>query len=194
MSNPSDDSAYSPDKETTASSSEAHNKKEVFGLTLDIGYIKSIHGMLRAGEIFLTLVAFICVSSSRNEACDFLHAATYNFFEFTSMTAFLSTLIIYVIFILEVHNKIFFRFVPWLLADALWCVVFALMFFLASCVLAAHVCHQGGNQAGAAFGFFSCAAIGADGVLSGLQFRAERMSTTHHSAPSTLPGQTLEQY
>ncbi|ESO82804.1 hypothetical protein LOTGIDRAFT_229820 [Lottia gigantea] len=183
MSNPTDDS---PDPVKVDTPTPGSETIEIFGIKLDFSYMKSIPGMLRVGEIFLTLIAFSCVAASRNYYCDYKYASGYNYFEFVSISAFISTLIIYIMYIVDLHNKFVFKFVPWKLADCVWCGVYTLFFFIASCVLASNGCSQGGNKAGAAFGFFSTIAIGADGFLAFWELRAERMCTTTHRSPATI--------
>ncbi|KAK6186402.1 hypothetical protein SNE40_008443 [Patella caerulea] len=165
-------------------------------ILLSIGYAKSIHGILRATQIVLSLIGFICVSSSRNIGCDYLYSKTYNFYESVTLSCFISAALWYLIYLMEINQRFFLRFMPWSVGHAVWCIIFGVLLFISSCMLAANYCYQAAFQAGTAFGFFSCIVYGADGFLTVKELKAERdahLSRTPRS-PTQAPDVDLDRY
>lgn len=131
---------------------------------VDMSYIKSIPGIIQAAELILSLLCIICVSVPKNEGCAYLHSGTYSYMEFTSSSCLISSIIWYALYCFAITKKI--GVVRWDITQVIWCAFYALNYFIASCVLAAHVCQQGGYKAATAFGFLCLIVILVDGFLT----------------------------
>ncbi|XP_041347073.1 CKLF-like MARVEL transmembrane domain-containing protein 7 [Gigantopelta aegis] len=128
-----------------------------YGIGIDVGYAKSIGGILQAVIAGLSFVGFCCVAASRSEVCDKVYGASaYNFFEFVSMSSFLVKTIFYVLYLTTIHSKLFFKLVPWKLANMISCGFYGVMFFIASIILASKSCRDSSNKAGAVSAPVAC--------------------------------------
>ncbi|KAK6983109.1 CKLF-like MARVEL transmembrane domain-containing protein 4, partial [Biomphalaria glabrata] len=61
----------------------------------------------------LSLIAFICSASGRSDNCDDSYSSTYNYFEFVTMSAFITLMILWFLYALTLHTKLCFKLVPW---------------------------------------------------------------------------------
>ncbi|XP_076856777.1 CKLF-like MARVEL transmembrane domain-containing protein 4 isoform X1 [Brachyhypopomus gauderio] len=105
----------------------------------DLQYLKSHFGILKAVEVVLSLMAFICIETVMMcSPCSGIYL-----FEFVSCSAFVVTGVLLLIFSLNLHTKV--QQVNWSLTDLINTAVCTLFFFLASVVLAA-LNHQSGAE------------------------------------------------
>ncbi|XP_046549516.1 CKLF-like MARVEL transmembrane domain-containing protein 4 isoform X2 [Haliotis rubra] len=113
-----------------------------------------MHGILTAATTIISLIGFICMSAGRADIyCDAAYGSGYSFYGFVSMSDFLTGLINYIIFMLVLYEKIIFKFVPWKIWDLIWSGVWSFFYLVASILVIAQACRQGGNYAAGVFGF-----------------------------------------
>ncbi|PVD20618.1 hypothetical protein C0Q70_18776 [Pomacea canaliculata] len=161
-------------------------------IPVDRTYVKSIIGVLKVVIAILSLIAFVCCASGRSDVCDKEFSSTYNYFEFVSISAFLTIISLWFFFVLTLHRRICFKLIPWVFVDLIYCVVYIIMYVIADIVLAAQTCGKGSNEAGAVFGFFTVAAFVAHAVFTFLQWRRSRTQATSESSPKPSPEYSAE--
>ncbi|XP_037103003.1 CKLF-like MARVEL transmembrane domain-containing protein 4 isoform X2 [Syngnathus acus] len=113
------------------------------GIRCDVDYLQSYFGILKAIEVVLSLIAFICIETIMMcSPCSGVY-----FFEFVSCTAFVVTGALLVIFSLSLHTKV--PHINWNLTDLANTAASTFLFFLSSLVL---VCinHNTGAEIAAA--------------------------------------------
>lgn len=164
---------------------------------IDKSYVKSLDSMLKVIAAVLSFIAFICCASGRSENCDDEYSSTYNFFEFVSISCFITLIILWIFYSLTLTQKFCFAAVPWALVDWIYLAVYFVMYFIGSCVLAAQSCGKDSNKAGAAFGFFTLGAIGANifiGFMAWRSSRGGRSSQDTGKSPEYNAERNMEQY
>uniref|UniRef100_A0A8C8I0B0 MARVEL domain-containing protein n=1 Tax=Oncorhynchus tshawytscha TaxID=74940 RepID=A0A8C8I0B0_ONCTS len=128
--------ASSPYQPTTE---PVHSRNVLGGIRCDFEYLKSHFGILKAVEVALALIAFICIETIM--LC--LPCGGVYFFEFVSCSAFVVTGVLLLIFSLSLHTKV--PHVNWSLTDLVNTAASTVFFFLASVVLAA-LNHKSGAE------------------------------------------------
>uniref|UniRef100_A0A8C7X9U5 CKLF-like MARVEL transmembrane domain containing 4 n=1 Tax=Oryzias sinensis TaxID=183150 RepID=A0A8C7X9U5_9TELE len=119
--------ASSPYQPTTE---PVHALNVLGGLRCDLEYLRSYFGILKAVEVVLSVIGFICIETvSMCAPCGGVY-----FFEFVSCSASVVTGILLLIFCLNIHTKI--PHINWNLTDLGNTAVSTLFFFLSSLVLA----------------------------------------------------------
>uniref|UniRef100_A0A4W5MPI6 CKLF-like MARVEL transmembrane domain containing 4 n=1 Tax=Hucho hucho TaxID=62062 RepID=A0A4W5MPI6_9TELE len=136
--------ASSPYQPTTE---PVHSRNVLGGIRCDFEYLKSQFGILKAVEVALALIAFICIETIM--LC--LPCGGVYFFEFVSCSAFVITGVLLLIFSLSLHTKV--HHVNWSLTDLVNTAASTFFFFLASVVLAALNHKSGAEIAAVIFGF-----------------------------------------
>uniref|UniRef100_A0A8C7Q4X6 CKLF-like MARVEL transmembrane domain containing 4 n=1 Tax=Oncorhynchus mykiss TaxID=8022 RepID=A0A8C7Q4X6_ONCMY len=136
--------ASSPYQPTTE---PVHSRNVLGGIRCDFEYLKSHFGILKAVEVALALIAFICIETIM--LC--LPCGGVYFFEFVSCSAFVVTGVLLLIFSLSLHTKV--PHVNWSLTDLVNTAASTVFFFLASVVLAALNHKSGAEIAAVVFGF-----------------------------------------
>ncbi|GFR61823.1 CKLF-like MARVEL transmembrane domain-containing protein 4 [Elysia marginata] len=164
----------------SSTSTTTHTIVYLWKIPIDKTYVQSIIAILKVVAAVLSLIAFICVASGRSDNCDDKYSSTYNYFEFVSISAFFTLLILWTIHTITLSSRLFFKLVPWLLVDLIYCAVYILFYFIANCVLAAQSCGKDNNKAGTAFGFFVLICYGGNAFLSFRDWQASR-----HQRPSS---------
>ncbi|XP_038825135.1 CKLF-like MARVEL transmembrane domain-containing protein 4 isoform X2 [Salvelinus namaycush] len=91
--------ASSPYQPTTE---PVHSRNVLGGIRCDFEYLKSHFGILKAVEVALALIAFICIETIM--LC--LPCGGVYFFEFVSCSAFVVTGVLLLIFSLSLHTKV----------------------------------------------------------------------------------------
>lgn len=136
--------ASSPYQPTTE---PVHARGVLGGIRCDMEYLKSHLGILKAVEVVLALISFICIETIMVCApCGGVY-----FFEFVSCSAFVVTGVLLLIFSLNLHTKV--PHVNWNLTDLINTTASTLFFFLASLVLACINHSTGAEIAAVIFGF-----------------------------------------
>ncbi|KAL8575942.1 hypothetical protein ACOMHN_027340 [Nucella lapillus] len=160
----------------------------IWKIPVDRAYVKSLLGILKVVISILSMIAFICCASGRSENCDDQYSSTYNFFEFTSISCFLTILFLWFFFVLTLHRKVFFKAIPWTLVELCYLAVYAIFYAIGSIVIAAQSCEKDSNKAAAAFGFFNLFAIGGHGFFTFRVWREGRSHSSAEAAPKASPG------
>lgn len=131
---------------------------------VDMSFVKSIPGLLLAGELILSLLCIISVSIPDSIRCNHDHGGTYSYVEFTSSSCLITCIIWYCLYLFAITKKV--GFIRWDISQLIWCAFYVFNYFIGSCVLAAHVCDQGGYKAATAFGFLCLIVLLVDGFLT----------------------------
>lgn len=168
-------------------------------IPIDRAYVKSIIGIIKVVMAILSLIAFICCASGRSENCDDAYSSTYNYFEFVSISCFLTAITLWFFFVLTLDRRVFFKLIPWPLVELIYCAVYAIFYLIADIVIAAQSCGKDSNKAAAAFGFFAFFAVGAHIFFTFRQWRESRAAAstttaTPKSPPEYDPDRNMELY
>ncbi|XP_057707057.1 CKLF-like MARVEL transmembrane domain-containing protein 4 [Corythoichthys intestinalis] len=138
--------ASSPYQPTTE---PVHSRGVLGGIRCDVEYLKSYFGVLKAVEVVLSLLGFICIETIMMcSPCSGVY-----FFEFVSCTAFVVTGTLLVIFSLNLHTKV--PHINWNLTDLGNTAASTLLFFLSSLVLACINHNTGAEISAVTFGFLA---------------------------------------
>ncbi|CAG9121825.1 hypothetical protein JYU34_002975 [Plutella xylostella] len=125
-------------------------------IRFDKTYIRTWPGALKAAQVLLSLLGFICIQCSR-----FNNNGKGAFFSWISMVAFWFTGILLGLYLFHFVEK-FYR-IPWLKIEFVFCGLWAFFYLLASS-LAVSV-YDSAHEAAAFFGYGACAAYLADCYL-----------------------------
>ncbi|XP_064641456.1 MARVEL domain-containing protein 1-like [Lineus longissimus] len=145
------------------------------GGMVDTAYIVHPVGILKMVELLLGLIAFACAATP-------IQGGAVSFFLFASITAWLCTLILFLLVLFRVPAKA--GTFPWALMEFIYGIFVVFFYFLASCILAG-LAHNwsvfgvsGRLIAAVVFGFFCviCYAIGI--YFSFLEWRTNSPSPT----------------
>ncbi|XP_072451922.1 CKLF-like MARVEL transmembrane domain-containing protein 4 [Chiloscyllium punctatum] len=150
--------ASSPYQPTTEPVRPGHHRR--LQLAWDPDYLRSSFGILKLLEVILALIAFICIETVK----ECLPCGGLYFFEFVSCTAFVVTGVLLLMFSLNLHTKV--PQINWNLTDLINTVVSAILFFIASIVLAAINQKRGGEIAAVVFGFLAAAVYAVNTYLA----------------------------
>ncbi|KAM9825885.1 CKLF-like MARVEL transmembrane domain-containing protein 4 [Syngnathus typhle] len=119
------------------------------GIRCDVDYLQSYFGILKAIEVVLSLIAFICIETIMMcSPCSGVY-----FFEFVSCTAFVVTGALLVIFSLSLHTKV--PHINWNLTDLANTAASTFLFSLSSLVLVCINHNSGAEIAAVIFGFLA---------------------------------------
>ncbi|CAN2389479.1 Membrane-associating domain [Pristimantis euphronides] len=119
------------------------------GIHCDGDYVRSVPGVLKASQVVLALLAFICIETIMECApCEGLY-----FFEFVSCSAFVVTGVLLLMFSLCLHERV--PHINWILTDLVNTGLSALFFFIASVILASLNHRSGAEISAAVFGFLA---------------------------------------
>ncbi|XP_069755637.1 CKLF-like MARVEL transmembrane domain-containing protein 4 isoform X1 [Narcine bancroftii] len=140
--------ASSPYQPTTEPVLPAHR----LHVRCDTEYLRSTLGLLKVLEVLLALIAFICIETVK----ECLPCGGLYFFEFVSCTAFVVTGVLLLLFSLNLHTKV--PQINWNLTDLINTIISALLFLIASIVLAAMNHKSKGEIAAVVFGFLATGA------------------------------------
>uniref|UniRef100_A0A3P9L0F6 CKLF-like MARVEL transmembrane domain containing 4 n=1 Tax=Oryzias latipes TaxID=8090 RepID=A0A3P9L0F6_ORYLA len=135
------------------------------GLRCDLEYLRSYFGILKAVEVVLSVIGFICIETVMMCApCGGVY-----FFEFVSCSASVVTGILLLIFCLNIHTKV--PHINWNLTDLGNTAVSTLVFFLSSLVLACINSKTGSEIAAVVFGFLVTGVFGLNTFLAVRRYR-----------------------
>ncbi|XP_036440383.1 CKLF-like MARVEL transmembrane domain-containing protein 4 [Colossoma macropomum] len=137
----------------------------VRGVRWDTEYLRSSFGILKALEVVLSLIGFICIETVM--MCS--PCAGVYLFEFVSCSAFVVTGVLLLIFSLNLHTKV--PQVNWSLTDLINTASSTVFFFLASVVLAALNHQSGAEIAAVIFGFLVTGVYGVNSYLAVRRWR-----------------------
>ncbi|KAH3776407.1 CKLF-like MARVEL transmembrane domain-containing protein 4 isoform X2 [Dreissena polymorpha] len=159
---------------------EGHEMKHIWKfIYIDMTYVKSLFGILLAAEMVLSLLGLICVSIPKDEGCAYLYSSAYSFYEFVASSCFILSLIWYILYLLAITRKL--GFVRWDIAEIATNGFFILFFLIASSVIAAKACGQGGYNAAAVFGFFCMIVLAGHEFFCVRQFLERRQQASAQS-------------
>ncbi|OCT84649.1 plasmolipin [Xenopus laevis] len=137
-------------------------------LSLDVGFFSSIPGILMTVEIALGLLVWALVADSNNPA-----TSAYGWVLFVSVTCWLVTLFMFVVFILNLQTKM--AFIPWSLVLLIYHAAATLLYITAFITCAASVqtttfMYSGAYNKKAAASFFACIVMIAYGASAFFSF------------------------
>ncbi|XP_038653817.1 CKLF-like MARVEL transmembrane domain-containing protein 6 [Scyliorhinus canicula] len=118
-----------------------------------LGYLKSLRGMLKVAQVILSFVAFILEEVVNS--CMSCHALY--FFEFVSCSAFLLTTFLLIILATCLQSKL--DRINWRLVDFTYTAVISLFFLIASIIFATKNDGSGVEKTSVAFGFMATIAF-----------------------------------
>lgn len=154
--------ANSPYQPTTE---PVHARNIWGGIRCDVEYLKSYFGILKAVEVVLSLIGFICIETIMMcSPCGGVY-----FFEFVSCSAFVVTGVLLLIFSLNLHTKV--PHVNWNLTDLVNTAASTFFFFLSSLVLAFINHNTAAEIAALIFGFLVTGVYGVNTVLAVRRWR-----------------------
>jgi len=157
-------------------------------ISLNIGYVKSLPGILRVLQIILAIIVLICVSAAgyawRYEGDGFIY--------FTAATALIYAIIFTVLFLLNVPSLL--ARLPWVIIILIANVIFTLFYFISfiiACVASSYYGSWGNTaNAHASFGaaaFFTLLAMAAHAFDAFLMFRDFRGGSRGGSGAANMP-------
>jgi hypothetical protein len=181
---------------TVTHTTETRTILYIWKIPIDKTYVLSLNSALKIAATFLSLIAFICVAAGRSEACDRSYSSTYNYFEFVSISAFLTLIIFWLLYTLTLTRRLCMKLLPWVFVDLIYCVIYIILYIIADIVLAAQSCGKDSNKAGCAFGFFALFCIIANAVFLFLDWRRARLEAgaNTNQGSSYNPDRNMEQY
>ncbi|BFZ13079.1 hypothetical protein BsWGS_16118 [Bradybaena similaris] len=181
---------------TVTQTTETSHIIYLWKIPVDRSYVFSLNSVLKIASAFLSLIAFICVASGREAVCDIVYASSYNYFEFVSMSLFLTLLLSWLLNTLTLTKRMFMRLLPWIFIDLIYCGIYIILYIIADIVVAAQSCGKDNNKAGSAFGFFATGCLIAIGIFLFLALRQTRQEAGANvgKGPDYNPDRNMEQY
>ncbi|CAF2409583.1 unnamed protein product [Rotaria sp. Silwood2] len=127
-------------------------------ISCQYGYIRTISGILKTIEFVCDAVALILGAA----APSMVFSGHKGFFTFVAALAIVITAILFVLALLNIQTVC----IPdrWLVIEMFWCALIALLFFIASIVVATIAKHNGVYGAAAFFGFAAFVTYVADAI------------------------------
>ncbi|KAG7458043.1 hypothetical protein MATL_G00233670 [Megalops atlanticus] len=119
------------------------------GGIMNLGYTRSLHGMLRIAQVGVLLIAFLCVRC----APGWTDYSAYRYFEVVTLWFFFALLIFLIMYIFGLQGRL--ACINWTLTEFLHYVVGALLIFIASIVAAVMSYGYASLVAGSVFGFIA---------------------------------------
>lgn len=163
-------------QQTTNYDSSAENKAETTDSgVLDQRYYRGPLGILKFCEMGFSLIGFICVTASLVVCVPWV--ATTGYFNFITMAAFITTLILYVVLLFKLQRRVLTcACINWSIVMLSYYSGVVVLLFFGDLFLSLQECHIA-HQVGVAFGWFALGAYIVDLVLAALAFRNERSSS-----------------
>ncbi|KAI1885655.1 hypothetical protein AGOR_G00206060 [Albula goreensis] len=118
------------------------------GGCLNLGYVRSLQGLLKIAQVVALLIAFLCVHCSRYSG-----GSAYRYFEVVTLWFFVAFLIFLVMHILRLQSKM--MCINWTLMEFLHYAIGAVLVFIASIVVAVKSGQISDLVAGSVFGFIA---------------------------------------
>ncbi|XP_042143085.1 CKLF-like MARVEL transmembrane domain-containing protein 4 isoform X1 [Ixodes scapularis] len=166
-----------PDSHTTTVTSTT--TRTTSWLTFDPSYLRTVPGILKGAQLIINLIGFICSQLS------ILFPGTVNWFGFVSMTAFWVTLVLLFFYIFHIIERI--KIVPWMLAEFVYCGVWAALYFTAAIAVAVKGKWEECLAAAAFFGFVAMALYGADAFFKYKGWKSGEPAQGERSVPGVGP-------
>ncbi|KAE8609131.1 hypothetical protein XENTR_v10011720 [Xenopus tropicalis] len=154
---------------TQTSTPEASSSRGSLGfVSLDVGFFSSIPGILMAVEIALGLLVWALIADSNHPA-----TSAYGWVLFVSVTCWLVTLLVFVVFILHLQRKL--AFVPWSLVLLIYHAAATLLYITAFITCAASIqtttdMYTAAYNKKSAASFFACMVMIAYGASTFFSF------------------------
>lgn len=170
---------------TTVTTTRTQTTKPYF----DPAYLRTIPGILKIVQIIFDIIGLICVASVGYSTRYLSSIGGDPFYEFVAVVGFVITLILLILYLFHVVGYLYK--VPWYLIEFIYCLVWAIFFFIASVCVAVYCGRYGcrgrhaGWGAGAFFGFCAMIAYAVDAYF---KFRAWRAG----EAPQVIRSQTSQ--
>lgn len=152
-------------------------------IRFDPSYIRTVPGILKAAQIILNLLGFICITISHWSV-----TSRGGWFNFVAMTGFWFTGILLVFYLFHVIEK-FFK-IPWLKVEFGFCALWTFFYLLAASLAAGLASVDEAFGAGAFFGYCAMVAYAYDAFLkfkavkSGQLAQGEKTTTTETVSPT----------
>lgn len=157
-------------------------------IRFDPSYAKTIPGILKIAQAVVSLIGFICVQMVNNQ---YMAGSASGWYIFVAMTAFWVTLVVVILYLFHIIEKL--HWIPWLLGELGFSALWAVFFFIASCVVVARSGEDAAWGAAAFFGFVAMGLYGYEAFTKYKLWRAggiaqgERTTTTNTATTPTGP-------
>ncbi|NP_001135021.1 CKLF-like MARVEL transmembrane domain-containing protein 7 [Salmo salar] len=116
---------------------------------LNLGYTRSVQGLLKIAQVVALLIAFLCVHCARGST-DF---SAFRYFEVVTLWFLIAFLIFYLMYVFRLQSKI--PCINWTMTELLHYGVGTILVFIASIVAAVKSGGVSELEAGSAFGFIA---------------------------------------
>lgn len=116
---------------------------------LNLGYTRTIPGLLKIAQVVTLLIAFLCVHLSKQ----WTDYSALRYFEIVTLYFFFAFLIFYILHILRLQSKL--PCINWTLTEFLHYVIATILILIASIVLAVNHARVSALIAGCVFGFLA---------------------------------------
>uniref|UniRef100_A0A4W5PCY2 CKLF-like MARVEL transmembrane domain containing 7 n=1 Tax=Hucho hucho TaxID=62062 RepID=A0A4W5PCY2_9TELE len=116
---------------------------------LNLGYTRSVQGLLKIAQVVALLIAFLCVHCARGWT-DF---SAFRYFEVVTLWFLIAFLIFYLMYVFRLQSKI--PCINWTMMEFLHYGVGTILVFIASIVAAVKSGGVSELEAGSAFGFIA---------------------------------------
>lgn len=163
-----------PDSHTTTTTTTTSRTGS--WLVFDPSYLRTLPGILKGAQIIINLIGFICSQLANN------YFGTINWYGFVSMTAFWVTLVLLFFYIFHLIEKI--KIIPWMLAEFVYCGVWAALYFTAAIAVATKGRFEEPLAAAAFFGFVAMILYGADAFFKYKGWKSGEPAQGERSVPT----------
>ncbi|KAJ8415661.1 hypothetical protein AAFF_G00402180 [Aldrovandia affinis] len=119
------------------------------GGILNLGYARSLQGLLKIAQVVVLLVAFLCVHCSSMGK----YYAAFRYFEVVTLWFLIAFLIFFLMHVFRLQSKI--PFINWTMLEFLHYAVGTVLIGIASIVVAVKSAHISALIAGSVFGFIA---------------------------------------
>ncbi|XP_043274217.1 CKLF-like MARVEL transmembrane domain-containing protein 4 [Venturia canescens] len=147
-----------PGQHTTTTTVTTSSTTQQQNIRFDPSYIRSIPGMLKAAQLIMDLLGFICITVSADS-----NHSRGNWFNTVAMLGFWITGFLLAFYIFHVVEK--FSRIPWQKIEFIYCALWTVFYLLAASLAADWARHSEGFGVAAFFGFVAMVAYGYDAWL-----------------------------
>ncbi|KAF2898807.1 hypothetical protein ILUMI_07371 [Ignelater luminosus] len=151
----------------TTTTTVTSNTRVQTNLRWDPSYIRRKEGILKAAQILLSFLGFICIQCTQYSV-----SSVGKWYSTVSMFAVWISAILLVFYLFHLIEK--FYKIPWIKFELFYCGIIALCFLIASCMTATYASKA--FQAGAFFGFSAMVAYTFDAYLKFLAMRSGELA------------------
>ncbi|XP_021473523.2 CKLF-like MARVEL transmembrane domain-containing protein 7 [Oncorhynchus mykiss] len=116
---------------------------------LNLGYTRSVQGLLKIAQVVALLIAFLCVHCARG----WTDYSAFRYFEVVTLWFLIAFLIFYLMYVFRLQSKI--PCINWTMTELLHYGVGTILVFIASIVAAVKSGGVSELEAGSAFGFIA---------------------------------------